>query len=87
MEDFSSSLGRQILRDRVADDAATLGYFDILREHLEVIRAAAARRAEEAPSVDDIVDTVVAPIIYRILFTDADTASLGLERRLQQLLR
>lgn len=86
VEDFSSTLGRQILRDMVADDAATLGYFDILREHLEVIRAAAARRGEEAPAVDDIVDTVVAPIIYRILFTEADTASLGLDRRLRQLL-
>ena len=59
----------------------------ILREHLEVIRAAAARRGEEAPAVDDIVDTVVAPIIHRILFTDADSESLGLERRLRQLLR
>ena len=87
VEDFSSTLGRQILWDMVADGAAPLGYFDILKEHLEVIRAAAARRGEEAPAVDDIVDTVVAPIIYRILFMDADTASLGLERRLRQLLR
>jgi hypothetical protein len=34
VEDFSSTLGRQILRDMVADDAATLGYFGILKEHL-----------------------------------------------------
>lgn len=87
VEDFSSPLGRQILRDIVADYPATLRYFDILKEHLETIRGAAARRGEEAPAVDDIVDMVVAPIIYRILFTDPTTELLGLRRRLQLLLR
>ncbi|MDI3329458.1 MAG: TetR/AcrR family transcriptional regulator [Micrococcus sp.] len=87
VEDFSSPLGRRILRDMVADDAATTRYFQILQDHLDTIRGAALRRGEDPPSVDDIVDTVVAPIIYRILFTAAEDESLGLSRRLRQLLQ
>ena len=86
VEEFSSPLGRQILRDIVADDQATVRYFDILRENLESIRSAAERRGESAPDVEETVDVVIAPIIYRILFTEPDRKALALEGRLQRLL-
>lgn len=86
VEEFSSPLGRQILRDMVADDLATVRYFDILKANLESIRSAAERRGEPAPDVDEIVDVVIAPIIYRILFTDPDPHTLAPERRLERLL-
>lgn len=40
------------------------------RQHLDVIAARAKSRDEAFPKVDDVIDHVVAPIMYRILFDD-----------------
>lgn len=81
LDEFASPLGRQILRDIAADRSSTGRYYDILREQLETMRAAAVARGEDPPDVDRIVDTVVAPITYRTLFTDATSESLHARAR------
>jgi hypothetical protein len=39
-------------------------------QQIEIIRARAAARGETPPAIEDIIELVVAPILYRILFDD-----------------
>lgn len=87
VEEFSSPLGRQVLRDMLADGAVTRDYFALMHGHLEEIRALAEARGETAPAAREIVDTVVAPVIYRILFNHESAPELRVQDRIGQLLR
>ena len=87
VEDFSSPLGRQVLRDMIADSEVTSDYFAILRGHVDRIRELAIARGEAAPPASEIIDTVVAPVIYRILFNNESAEELRVEHRIAGLLR
>lgn len=71
MEEFSSPVGRALLRDLFANDAdapyasRSCSY---TYDHLHVIAARAAARGETVPDVNRFVDRVIAPIMYHILF-------------------
>ncbi|MDP9986068.1 hypothetical protein J2S98_001216 [Arthrobacter oryzae] len=86
VEEFSSTLGRQVLRDMLADGAVTRDYFQSMQGHVEEIRILAEARGESAPAARDIVDTVVAPVIYRILFNHESAAELRVRDRISRLL-
>lgn len=86
VEEFSSPLGRQVLRDMLADGAVTRDYFQSMQDHVEEIRRLAGRRGENAPETSDIVDAVVAPVIYRILFNHESASDLSVQDRISRLL-
>ncbi|MEY9951875.1 TetR/AcrR family transcriptional regulator [Leifsonia sp. EB34] len=86
VEEFSTELGRQVLRDMVADKDVTTDYFEILRRHIEEIRSRAIERGEAPPATERVVDVVVAPVIYRILFTHADEEQLDVRDKIDRLI-
>lgn len=87
VEEFSTELGRQVLRDMIADKDVTNDYFEILLRHIEEIRSRALGRGEAPPTTDRVVDVVVAPVIYRILFTHANEEQLDVRDKIARLIR
>lgn len=74
-DEMSSKVGRAVLRDILAEsegDAATVKCCQFTYDHLSVIADRAAARGEPPLDVPAIVDEVVAPIIYHVLFRDRD---------------
>ena len=72
MEEMSSELGRAMIRDILAKDseAGNAGQCcAYTTEQLQIIADRAKKRQEMALDVDEIVDHVIAPIMYRILFS------------------
>ncbi|MGV0908451.1 TetR/AcrR family transcriptional regulator [Martelella sp. FOR1707] len=72
VEEMSSEPGRAMLRDvlggeRTDNAGQCSGY---TRQQLETILARASDGVERPPVPDDLLDRVIAPIMYRILFTD-----------------
>jgi AcrR family transcriptional regulator len=70
-EEFSTSTGRTLLFDLFANslDAPRPGeYCNYTYDHLQVILDRAKARGERTYHVQDVVDHVIAPIMYRILF-------------------
>ncbi len=76
-EEMSSGPGRQMIRDVLAaqDDANACKCHAFTREQMELIGARAAERGEIFPSADVLMDRVVAPILYGVLFGEAPTTS------------
>lgn len=76
-EEMSSKVGRQLLRDVLAEaeDTAAAKCCRYTYDHLETIAARAIARGEVAPQVDLIIDRVIAPICYHILFGDRATTA------------
>jgi AcrR family transcriptional regulator len=72
-EEMSSGIGREMIRDVLAaqDNANACKCYAFTREQMELIGDRAQGRGEGFPPVDAVMDRVVAPIIYRILFGDA----------------
>ncbi|WP_405806728.1 TetR/AcrR family transcriptional regulator [Streptomyces sp. NBC_01187] len=71
LEEMSSPAGRSYIRDALAGDpdggnAGRCSAYAV--EQIEIIRDRAAKRGEVAPALDVVVDHVVAPMMYRILF-------------------
>ncbi|BAS00109.1 transcriptional regulator [Blastochloris viridis] len=70
-EEMSSEPGQAMIRDVLAcnlDPTKSCRCRDYLRDQLAVIAARAATRSEVAPDVDVLIDRIVAPVLYRILF-------------------
>jgi AcrR family transcriptional regulator len=71
MEEMSSSVGRALLRDVFATPSGGI-YADqcahFTHDHLQTIVDRAKARGETAFDVDEVMDHVVAPIVYHILF-------------------
>lgn len=71
MEEMSSDVGRAMIRDVCSDPSNTAnagtccGY---TTDQLTTIIVRAANRGETALPVDDLIDLIVAPIMYRILY-------------------
>ncbi|RKT09868.1 TetR family transcriptional regulator [Streptomyces sp. 1114.5] len=83
-EEMSSTAGRTYIRDALLGDPEqgnAVRCSDYAAEQLKVIGVRAAGRGEAVPGVETLLDVVVAPVMYRILFrpsdlSDAYTASL-----------
>jgi AcrR family transcriptional regulator len=71
MEEMSSPVGRELLRDVFSQGGAhTVQCCGFTREHLTTIAERANARGEAPFDVDEVLDHVVAPIIYHILYGD-----------------
>ena len=71
LEEISSAPGRAMLRDTLASsvpEAFPIQCGCYTAETLDVMLARARLRGEPAPSVDALLDGVVAPLVYRLLF-------------------
>lgn len=72
-EEMSSEVGRAMLRDVLAaagrDEAAgACQCAQITAGQVTVLIARGAARGEAVPTVESVMDTLVAPIIYRLVF-------------------
>jgi hypothetical protein len=74
MEEMSSPVGRALLRDvfSPSGDSYPGQCASFTCEHLTTIAMRAKARGETPFDVDEVVDHVVAPIVYRILFSDRE---------------
>ena len=71
MEEMTSDVGRALLRDILGNAPETgqsLQCCSFTGEQLQAIADRASARGERAFRVEDALDQVIAPIIYRILF-------------------
>lgn len=73
LEDMDSAPGRAMMRDVVASSGASCPgkCMAITREQLQIIIDRAVARGETSPSAENLIDRVVAPTIYRILYAEA----------------
>ncbi|MDB5641683.1 MAG: Bacterial regulatory protein tetR family [Hyphomicrobiales bacterium] len=73
-EEMSSKVGRNLLRDVLseAEDTAAAKCCRYTYDHLDTIAARASARGEAAVQQDLIIDRVIAPICYHILFGDRE---------------
>jgi AcrR family transcriptional regulator len=74
MEEMSSVVGRALIRDVFSPSGETYpvqcGGFS--RDHLTTIVSRAKARGEAAFDIDEVIDHVIAPIIYHILYGDRE---------------
>lgn len=71
LDEMASPAGRAYIRDALLGDAdgANAGQCSAYAaEQIDVIRARAAARGQSAPDTETVLDHVVAPMMYRILF-------------------
>lgn len=93
-EEMSSRVGRALLRDVMADTEGELAASKCWRfshDQFSVIAARAAARGEAPFDVDAMIDQLIAPICYHILFSDRDVGPeycrVLLERAMPRLRR
>jgi AcrR family transcriptional regulator len=74
-EEMSSAPGRELIRDvlAAADANCSQRCCSYSREQIAIIAERAAARGESFPDPEAVLDGVVSPIVYRILFGDAPT--------------
>ena len=74
MEEMSSPVGRALVRDvfSTAGEAYPVQCGGFTREHLATIVARAKARGETPFDIDEVIDHVVAPIVYHILYGDRE---------------
>jgi AcrR family transcriptional regulator len=74
MEEMSSPVGRALIRDVFSQSGETypVQCAGFTREHLATIASRAKARDESAFDIDEVLDHVVAPIIYHILYGDRE---------------
>lgn len=87
LEESASPLGRTMLRDMAAATVndQPCACVDILRGQLQAIADRAAQRGEAVPPVESMLDTLAAPVVYRVLF-DRPPALQEARLRVQALL-
>ena len=76
-EEMSSGPGREMIRDVLAaqDGTNASKCCEYTRQQVEVIAGRAKSRGEAFPHPDVVMDHMVSPIMYRILFGDTPTGS------------
>ncbi|MGW6862140.1 TetR/AcrR family transcriptional regulator [Streptomyces xanthophaeus] len=94
LEEMASTAGRDYIRDALGGDpdgsnAGQCSAYAV--EQVETVLARAIARGEQAPAVDVVMDHVVAPMMYRILFRpgpllDADYARALVDAALTRLM-
>ena len=74
MEEMSSPVGRAPIRDVFSTSGETYPgqCANFTRQHLTTITARATARGETPFDIEEVIDHVIAPIIYRILFDDRE---------------
>jgi AcrR family transcriptional regulator len=74
MEEMSSPVGRALIRDVFSPPGETypIQCGGFTREHLATIVSRAKARGEMPFDIDEVIDHVVAPIIYHILYGDRE---------------
>jgi hypothetical protein len=74
IEEMSSPVGRALIRDVFSPPGETypIQCCNFTRDHLATIAARAKARGETAFDIDEVIDHVVAPIIYHILYGDRE---------------
>ncbi|MGF1426515.1 TetR/AcrR family transcriptional regulator [Kitasatospora sp. LaBMicrA B282] len=82
-EEMSSTAGRTYIRDALLGDpeqgnAARCS--DYAAEQLKAVGVRAAGRGEAVPDVETLLDVVVAPLMYRILFRPSDLSAAYTDR-------
>jgi AcrR family transcriptional regulator len=92
MEEMSSPVGRALVRDvfSTAGETYPVQCSGFTREHLATIVARAKARGETPFDIDEVIDHVVAPIVYHILYGDREPTPAyahSLLERLQSLPR
>lgn len=75
IEEMASPIGRAYIRDALlgdpgGDNAARCSAY--AAEQIDIMLARAAERGEDAPDVESVLDRVVAPMMYHILFRPGD---------------
>ena len=76
-EEMASSVGRALLRDVLAEkesDLAAARCCAYTTHHLQTLNSRALARGEAGFSVDEAIDILIAPICYRILFSNGETS-------------
>ena len=71
LEEMSSQVGGQYIRDALTGDPSGAGAArcsDYAADQIKAIGVRAAGRGEAVPDVETLLDQVVAPMMYRILF-------------------
>ncbi|MGV9271400.1 TetR-like C-terminal domain-containing protein, partial [Kitasatospora sp. NPDC003701] len=74
-EEMSSAAGRTYVRDALLGDPEqgnAVRCSDYAAEQLKAIGVRAAGRGEAVPDLERLLDVVVAPLMYRILFRPSD---------------
>ena len=74
-EEMASPVGRALLRDVLAQtdfEAAAARCCAYTTHHLQTLKSRALKRGEAAFSVDEAIDSLIAPICYRILFGNGE---------------
>jgi AcrR family transcriptional regulator len=90
-EEMASSIGRALLRDVLAEkesDFAAVRCCAYTTQHLQTLNSRAMARGEAAFSVEEAIDILIAPICYRILFSNGETSPEyvhGLLKRFERL--
>jgi AcrR family transcriptional regulator len=74
MEEMSSPVGRALIRDVFSQSEETypVQCAGFTTEHLATIASRAKARGETPFYIDEVIDHVVAPIIYHILYGDRE---------------
>ncbi|MGW6979089.1 TetR/AcrR family transcriptional regulator [Streptomyces sp. NPDC054932] len=75
LEEMTSPTGRAYIRDALlgdpdGDNAGRCSAY--AAEQIDIVLARAVERGEDAPDVETVLDRVVAPMMYRILFRPGD---------------
>jgi AcrR family transcriptional regulator len=76
-EEMASPVGRALLRDVLAEtdsDLAAARCCAYTIHHLQTLKSRALQRGEAGFLVDEAIDILIAPICYRILFSNGDTS-------------
>jgi AcrR family transcriptional regulator len=85
-DEMASDLGRDLIRDVLASRAEgrAAQCCGMVREQIAIIAARASDRGEAFPDPEAVIDHLVAPVVYRILFDTPPEASFcrGLVGRL-----
>jgi AcrR family transcriptional regulator len=76
-EEMSSQVGRALLRDVLAEtesDLAAERCCAYTTRHLQTLNSRALKRGEAGFPVDEAIDILIAPLCYRILFSNGETS-------------
>jgi AcrR family transcriptional regulator len=76
-EEMASPVGRALLHDVLAEtdsDLAAVRCCAYTTQHLQTVNARALKRGEAGFSVEEAIDVLIAPICYRILFSNGETS-------------